>query len=211
MSSYLLSPDWLTSAVRTLAVRVWGSGTCCHDLAVAPILADALQDAGCDDDTLLAQLRSPQQWSGCFGTQVFVIVHWPAERIAAEYAAESARRADIARRKREAEEAAERYAFLAAAAAAGEIARLEEVAATAGRAVSRRYWATDAVRLLRTHPGHVRVEYPASMRGTPPAGVIWVRGATSGRWGRSRAEKFGRKMTAAELIAHAEAQQEAAV
>ncbi len=46
-------PAWLTSTVVTLAATIY-AGRAFHDL---PILADALQDAGCDDADILAHCR----------------------------------------------------------------------------------------------------------------------------------------------------------
>ncbi len=50
-------PEWRTDTVMNLARQVRASG----EFAVMPILADALQDAGCDADDLLAHLRDPDQ------------------------------------------------------------------------------------------------------------------------------------------------------
>lgn len=47
------SPDWNTSTVIALAEVVWTG-----DYSALPILADALQDAGCDNDDMLVRLRS---------------------------------------------------------------------------------------------------------------------------------------------------------
>jgi hypothetical protein len=48
-----LARDWLTSTVVALARGMDASG----DFSAAPILADALQDAGCDDETVLQCCR----------------------------------------------------------------------------------------------------------------------------------------------------------
>ncbi|HEY1186806.1 MAG TPA: hypothetical protein VGE74_04070 [Gemmata sp.] len=48
-----LSPDRRTDTVRALARQMYGV----RDFSAMPILADALQDAGCDDDDLLAHCR----------------------------------------------------------------------------------------------------------------------------------------------------------
>ena len=50
-----MHPDWLTSTVLGVARQMDESG----DFSAVPILADALQDAGCDDETLLAHCRAP--------------------------------------------------------------------------------------------------------------------------------------------------------
>jgi hypothetical protein len=44
---------WLTSDVRAIARQAWQS----RDFTPMPILADALQDAGCDDELMLLHLR----------------------------------------------------------------------------------------------------------------------------------------------------------
>jgi hypothetical protein len=49
-----ISAEWLTDTVRSLAGYMYE--TC--DLSAMPILADALQDAGCADDLLLGHCRS---------------------------------------------------------------------------------------------------------------------------------------------------------
>ena len=47
--------DWLTSTVKTLATQMYEA----RDFGAMPILADALQDAGCDDEDVLAHCRGP--------------------------------------------------------------------------------------------------------------------------------------------------------
>ena len=51
----LLRDEWRTSTVAALARHMDESG----DFSAVPILADALQDAGCDDDAMLARCRTP--------------------------------------------------------------------------------------------------------------------------------------------------------
>ncbi|WP_238602414.1 hypothetical protein [Fimbriiglobus ruber] len=46
-------PDWRTSSVSAIASRIYDS----REFAVMPILADALEDAGCDNIDLLAHCR----------------------------------------------------------------------------------------------------------------------------------------------------------
>jgi hypothetical protein len=46
-------PDWRTSTVTALAKQMYGS----RDFSAMPILADALQDAGCDSDDILDHCR----------------------------------------------------------------------------------------------------------------------------------------------------------
>lgn len=49
------SPTWITSTVRALARQMDESG----DFSVVPILADALQELGCDSETILECCRLP--------------------------------------------------------------------------------------------------------------------------------------------------------
>jgi hypothetical protein len=51
------SPLWRTSTAVTLAGQMYGS----HDFSLMPILAEALQDAGCDDDHILDHCRDRKQ------------------------------------------------------------------------------------------------------------------------------------------------------
>jgi hypothetical protein len=50
-----LDPQWLTSTVLALARQMYGS----RDFSAMPILADALQDAGCDREEVLDHCRGP--------------------------------------------------------------------------------------------------------------------------------------------------------
>jgi hypothetical protein len=50
-----ISPDWRTSTVVALARQMDETG----DFSAVPILADALQDAGCDDELMLDRCRAP--------------------------------------------------------------------------------------------------------------------------------------------------------
>lgn len=47
-------PDWLTSTVRDLATHIYST----FEFGAMPILADALQDAGCDDEQILTHCRA---------------------------------------------------------------------------------------------------------------------------------------------------------
>lgn len=49
----VFDPSWRTSTVVALATQMYDS----RDFSAIPILADALQDAGCDNDTILAHCR----------------------------------------------------------------------------------------------------------------------------------------------------------
>jgi hypothetical protein len=57
------SPSWLTSTVIALALQMYDS----RDFSAMPILADALQDAGCGNADILAHCRGPgPHVRGCF-------------------------------------------------------------------------------------------------------------------------------------------------
>jgi hypothetical protein len=49
------NPDWKTSSALSIARMMYDS----NDFASAPVLADALQDGGCESDGLLGHLRGP--------------------------------------------------------------------------------------------------------------------------------------------------------
>ena len=51
----VLDPVWRTSTVVALAKQMYGS----RDFTAMPILADALQDAGCDNEDILDHCRRP--------------------------------------------------------------------------------------------------------------------------------------------------------
>ncbi|VTT96901.1 Uncharacterized protein (Fragment) OS=uncultured bacterium PE=4 SV=1 [Gemmataceae bacterium] len=51
------SPDWRTDTAVSLATAAYES----RDFSTLPILADALQEAGCDADDLLAHCRDPKR------------------------------------------------------------------------------------------------------------------------------------------------------
>jgi hypothetical protein len=58
-----IQPDWRTETVNTLARTMYAS----RDFSAMPILADALQDAGCDDDDILDHCRAPgEHVRGCW-------------------------------------------------------------------------------------------------------------------------------------------------
>jgi hypothetical protein len=58
-----LSPSWLTSTVVFLANQMYDS----RDFSPMPILADALQDAGCDNEDILNHCRQPgEHVRGCW-------------------------------------------------------------------------------------------------------------------------------------------------
>jgi hypothetical protein len=56
-------PEWFTSTVRDLATHIYDA----RDFGAMPILADALQDAGCDDEQVLAHCRASKPHArGCW-------------------------------------------------------------------------------------------------------------------------------------------------
>lgn len=58
-----LKSDWLTSTVLVLAESIYTV----RDFSAMPILADALQDAGCDNEDVLNHCRNPgQHVRGCW-------------------------------------------------------------------------------------------------------------------------------------------------
>jgi hypothetical protein len=58
------SPKWRTDTALALAQQMYES----RDFSAMPILADALQDAGCDDEDILNHCRNPKQvhMRGCW-------------------------------------------------------------------------------------------------------------------------------------------------
>jgi hypothetical protein len=58
-----LRPEWLTSTVVALAQGIYAD----YAFEGMPILADALQDAGCDDEGILSHCREPREHArGCW-------------------------------------------------------------------------------------------------------------------------------------------------
>jgi len=55
--SVTFSPSWCTDTALSLARTMYGS----RDFSAMPILADALQDAGCDNEDILNHCRDPKQ------------------------------------------------------------------------------------------------------------------------------------------------------
>jgi hypothetical protein len=50
-------PDWCTDTARALARQMYDR----REFSAMPILADALQDAGCENDDVLNHCRDPRQ------------------------------------------------------------------------------------------------------------------------------------------------------
>ena len=58
-----LRPEWLTDTVANLARQMYAS----REFGAMPILADALQDAGCDDEDMLSHCRGDREHvRGCW-------------------------------------------------------------------------------------------------------------------------------------------------
>ncbi|MDY3561655.1 hypothetical protein R5W23_002936 [Gemmata sp. JC673] len=51
------APEWRTDTATAIARQMYDS----RDFSAMPVLADALQDAGCDNEDVLAHCRDPQQ------------------------------------------------------------------------------------------------------------------------------------------------------
>jgi len=59
----VVEPAWLTSTVRALAHQIHHRG----EFDLLPVLGDALQDAGCDDEQVLDHCHRPgDHVRGCF-------------------------------------------------------------------------------------------------------------------------------------------------
>jgi hypothetical protein len=60
---WMFDPSWRTDTAVSLAKQMYGS----RDFGAMPILADALQDAGCDNDDILSHCREPgEHVRGCW-------------------------------------------------------------------------------------------------------------------------------------------------
>lgn len=61
--SIILDPAWLTATVATIAIQMYES----RDFEPIPILADALEEAGCDNADILTHSRGPgPHFRGCW-------------------------------------------------------------------------------------------------------------------------------------------------
>jgi hypothetical protein len=65
----VFAPEWRTDTAVTLARQMAES----HDYGAMPILADALQDAGCDSDDVLNHCRDPHHAHGREGWGCWVV------------------------------------------------------------------------------------------------------------------------------------------
>lgn len=54
---FTFASEWRTDTATAIAAQMYES----RDFSAMPILADALQDAGCDSDDILSHCRDPQQ------------------------------------------------------------------------------------------------------------------------------------------------------
>src|SRR5262249_59253001 len=65
----LIAPDWLSSDVITLGRAVYDTG----DFSIGPVLADALEDAGCTEVAILEHLRGPgPHVRGCWAVDLIL-------------------------------------------------------------------------------------------------------------------------------------------
>jgi hypothetical protein len=67
-----LHPDWRTATVMTLARQMNETG----EYSALPILADALQDAGCDDQVMLDRCRASLRRPGVAGSAIHCRGNW---------------------------------------------------------------------------------------------------------------------------------------
>lgn len=65
-----IKPEWRTSTVLGICQSMRAG----QDFSAMPILADALQDAGCGDEALLAALRSGDDWYARSATLVAFVL-----------------------------------------------------------------------------------------------------------------------------------------
>jgi hypothetical protein len=207
-----INPAWLTDTVRILAARCVGSGEkqiwvdggwqanpdyVAPDQSVRPILADALQDADCDDSDLLDGLRGAWRM-GCWHdgpSLIREIAYLPSDAVRKKWADRQQWLAEQAAFEQRRKEAAEKKA-------AEEKALVENHCRLIGAklrwlATMKGYWYREFERMLR-RPGYVKCEHH-DLRGTPPPGHIWIRKATSGKWGKSRMDKHGSPLTPDEV------------
>jgi len=71
--SVAFDPAWRTSTVVALAEQMYDS----RDFSAMPILADALQDAGCDSDDILAHCRGDgPHVRGCWVVDLVLGKEW---------------------------------------------------------------------------------------------------------------------------------------
>lgn len=175
----------LTDNVSGIIDAIWPDGHIArprwNDEELMSVLADALEEAGCADEKVLAALR--------VGDKYTQDAHWARMPLIS-------RLREILRELRIRRESAE-----LTKATVSIVTDLEERSrdAYAQRQVSLGYRLKAKALLLKKHPGYIRVE-SHDLRGTPPPGTIWIRWSSGGRYGKSRREKFGRKLTVQELL-----------
>ena len=148
------------------------------------VLADALEEAGYGDTTVLTALRTANTTNNDS--------HWIRVRLIKGLR-------DDRSNLRAAHEQNE-LAAAHSARTASIVAELERISkeAYATRNVSKGYRCKTRAALIAGHPGYIKA-VTHDLRGTPPPGTIWIRWSSGGKWSVSRKEKFGRKLTAAEL------------
>jgi len=139
------------------------------DISAKTILADALEIAGYDDSQTLNKMRQANEWSGMHEVRQIT------------------QRVLTALHSRMVES---RVAMLEA----------EAKEAYSNREVSKGYWRREIASALRNNPGYLRVEIGSLMHPSHrEPGTIYIRRATAGKFGRSKAVRFGRQLTINEM------------
>lgn len=108
-------------------------------------------------------------------------------------------RRDAAAAKRASREAS-RAKRLHAKLVAPKLAKAEATADDGTQTQSARYWARQRIAIY-ARVGYDTVRIGVDLRGTPPAGEVWVRPSRAGKWATSRKDKYGRPLTADEMAA----------
>lgn len=203
-----IKPEWKTSDVAAIAATILDT----NSVEDCLILADALLDAGCDNAWLIRQIRTMAGRSHPW-CEYSTMDYGPNR----EYIFRT--RETLCRLAGRPTPAEERQALALARAAAAKteeerliaehcdlvapiVDRLEARAkvAYAARENSRGYRLRQMAKAIRT-PGYVHAQYH-DLHGNPPAGHVWIRGATSGKYGRSRMDKKGRPLSPSEVAAY---------
>ncbi len=186
-----IDPAWRTSDVIALARAVWGSPPVFVEFQhqqrppkpeIAPTLADALQDAGCESATLLDWLRNGYTHMPNIA-EFRWLAYWDREEELACW-----------------EWNRQQYLAMHDMVIEPELARLRRQIAERVAIGARRGIAGLEKRIaLLEQPGFVQA-CVHDLQGTPPPGHIWIRLPYSrGGYSRGRREKTSRPLTFAEL------------
>lgn len=177
--------NYLTSTVSSLLNTILPyQGSPDTNPVLLGVLADALEDADCQEHEAIRLLRASNlSWSS---------------RIDGIYSMVREVR-EIAAAKTKAEVAA---AHLVATGDAVAAMLAESKAAYSRREVGHGYQLRERAQLIQSRVGYVDA-VTHDLRGTPPAGVIWIRWSKGGKFSSSRKMKFGRPLTVSELMKRA--------